>query len=486
MADVARAKAIRVIESGAWRETGTLVLKDLGLRTVPEELLALRGLRELDLSGNRLSTLSDGSFEMTSLERLNVAENRLRLLPAELGHLTRLRSLDASENAIATLDPGIAQCRALASLDLYRNSLTDVSALAALPALRELDLSRNLLRTFPELGANGSLVRLDLSANEIEAVPAPAAVPDSLRWLDLSHNKLTRLELRLADPAAELFVAGNLLVNREPTNSTATDLVNVIAANTLDERREDRDYLFDPVSLIAFTLAVSGLPAIRAALNLYYKHYLGRISLTVRYPDGSRADLRNLSRRAALQILAAQHEAAVTAPAGLSFPDSQSDRAISEFAQELLLRNGEITLIPDRPGALAIHFHRHLGETVMGDHITIGDVSGSNVTIRSRLEHTVQTVSTAPGDDETKARLSELIGRLSAGLAELPTDLAEDADAVSTTVEQLVAHASQERPNRKLIGVAADTLRRLAAPLAAIEPLALEIIKLVNTLVGNA
>ncbi|MDC7238980.1 MAG: hypothetical protein PQJ50_01340, partial [Spirochaetales bacterium] len=55
----------------------TLILKDLGLRTLPENILSMRKLRILDISGNEICEIEKGIGRLRQLVYFNAADNEL-------------------------------------------------------------------------------------------------------------------------------------------------------------------------------------------------------------------------------------------------------------------------------------------------------------------------------------------------------------------------------------------------------------------------
>ncbi|MFW5688906.1 MAG: leucine-rich repeat domain-containing protein [Spirochaetota bacterium] len=73
------------------RPLSALALRDNALRSLPEELGLLAGLRVLDVSHNPLEALPDDLRELRSLEELHLDHTRLTALPAWLAELPELQ-----------------------------------------------------------------------------------------------------------------------------------------------------------------------------------------------------------------------------------------------------------------------------------------------------------------------------------------------------------------------------------------------------------
>lgn len=132
---------------------GSLKLNGMGLATSPEGFLVrFRGVRWLDLSGNRLLELPPALGEMHGLTRLNLASNRIRLSPQAariVSERVTLRSLQLQGNRLLAIPDfsGLTDLRVLslanAGLDTWPSGLTEQ------PLLEYLNLSGNMLTTIP-------------------------------------------------------------------------------------------------------------------------------------------------------------------------------------------------------------------------------------------------------------------------------------------------------------------------------------------------
>ncbi|NEN91108.1 MAG: hypothetical protein F6K48_20255, partial [Okeania sp. SIO3H1] len=60
-------------------------------------------LKELDLSGNTLTTLPESITKLTNLTTLDLSDNKLIELPESISQLTNLTTLDLSDNKLIEL-----------------------------------------------------------------------------------------------------------------------------------------------------------------------------------------------------------------------------------------------------------------------------------------------------------------------------------------------------------------------------------------------
>ena len=175
---------------------GSLKLNGMGLTTSPEGFLArFRGVRWLDLSGNRLLELPPALGEMHGLTRLNLANNRIRLSPETariVSERVTLRSLLLQGNRLLTC-PDFSRLTDLRVLSLQNNGLdTWPTGLAEQPLLEYVNLSGNALTTIPETVISPPDERL-AQTTRINNVTDASSNP----WSDVTLQQVTAYGARL-------------------------------------------------------------------------------------------------------------------------------------------------------------------------------------------------------------------------------------------------------------------------------------------------
>lgn len=108
----------------------------------------------------------------------------------------------------------------------------------------------------------------------------------------------------------------------------------------------------------------------------------------------------------------------------------------------------------------------------MGDEIHIsGNYSNMILNIKSTLTNVQQSIGAVPAvDDASRQQLQNLIGQLSKELEQIPASLKEEAEAVAASVQVLVDAAKSEQPNKPMLQITADGLKKAAANLAQVAP----------------
>jgi len=128
-----------------------VTLRDLNLSgnnltTLPPSLLGLSALRNLFIGGNRLLRLPRGINQLKKLKVFYLGGNRLRQLPEEIGQLTHLVALILSDNMLDCLPDSLSDLKKLQCLQIHKNRLTTLPHdLVLLKSLRELSLRDNPL-----------------------------------------------------------------------------------------------------------------------------------------------------------------------------------------------------------------------------------------------------------------------------------------------------------------------------------------------------
>ena len=90
-----------------------------------EEASIVHSLRSIDLSNNRIHTITPTFFKMTKLTELRISHNLIAELPFELALLPFLKEVKASDNLLKFLPSSFCR-RRFKQLDLYGNPLTSV------------------------------------------------------------------------------------------------------------------------------------------------------------------------------------------------------------------------------------------------------------------------------------------------------------------------------------------------------------------------
>ncbi|XP_062700932.1 chaoptin-like isoform X2 [Aedes albopictus] len=165
-----------------------------------EHGVPLSNIKHLDMSSNNISRIDGGYFKPVelSLVKLSLAANRISNTSREVfGNLPLLQWLDLDNNAINDIAfDTFYNTKMLQVLKLSNNMITDIpmELFRNVRGLRVLEMANNHLKYLPDgLILQDGLERLDLSHNQFTKIPATSLsnlAALALCELDLSHNHI--------------------------------------------------------------------------------------------------------------------------------------------------------------------------------------------------------------------------------------------------------------------------------------------------------
>ncbi len=153
----------------------------------------IAGPGRVSLPGRGITRLAEiaGIYDVRSAREIDLSGNRITTTEGFSG-MAALRILDLSGNQIEDLS-GLEDLPDLRVLKLARNDIRDVGTHLDLPQLRILDLSHNRIRSFSGSTRLPNLRILDLSHNGLEAIAGLASLA-LLHEAFLHGNKLARID----------------------------------------------------------------------------------------------------------------------------------------------------------------------------------------------------------------------------------------------------------------------------------------------------
>jgi leucine-rich repeat protein SHOC2 len=173
--------------------------------------------RELDLSDEDISTLSESIGNLCKLAHLDLRGNQLTTVPESIGNLGNLISLNLSRNQIRYLPEYIDKLAKLEFLALSCNSLSTLpESICNLSNLTELHLNRNQLNYLPEsIGSISKLTFLCLRGNQLSVLPDTIGDLSDLKYLRLEENQISVLPNCIVKlvKLTELSINGNPLTD---------------------------------------------------------------------------------------------------------------------------------------------------------------------------------------------------------------------------------------------------------------------------------
>lgn len=131
-------------------------------------------------------------------------------------------------------------------------------------------------------------------------------------------------------------------------------------------------------------------------------------------------------------------------------------------------------------------FIENKGVFVVGDQFNqTGDFQGAN--IKSTLMDVNQTINNIPNVDQlNKDKLKILMEQLQEALGQVPQENAEEAEAVAEIAKALIESVSKEKPNKAMVEITGEGLKKAAKNIASVTPIvlpiAIEIVKAVSSI----
>ncbi|XP_072117025.1 leucine-rich repeat and calponin homology domain-containing protein 1 isoform X4 [Mobula birostris] len=190
------------------RDLSDTVQADLSknrLSEIPVEVCHFISLEMLNLYHNCIRVIPDTVINLQALTNLNLSRNQLSTLPLCICALP-LKVLVVSNNKLVSLPEDIGQLKCLMELDVSCNEITVLpQQMGQLQSLRELNVRRNYLQILPEELADLPLVKLDFSCNKIVSIPICYRNMKHLQIIEMDNNPLQC-------PPAQICIKGKVHV----------------------------------------------------------------------------------------------------------------------------------------------------------------------------------------------------------------------------------------------------------------------------------
>jgi len=187
----------------------------------------------LDLSGAGIIELTGSGKDVPNLRSLDLSANTIHVLPPHaLWDFPELRMLNLSNNGLHSVALSALRLRMLHVLDLRHNKLTSLKLHPAdLPELQDLLLSENALSVVPGYVFPSNLRVLDLSRNKIVRLEEGAFDGVNISvLLDLGHNSLRRVP---NSALKRLSGVGSLVLDGNPLQTLVTGSVTGVLAQEI-------------------------------------------------------------------------------------------------------------------------------------------------------------------------------------------------------------------------------------------------------------
>jgi len=177
----------------------TLLIENVGLKSIPAWLGSMGMLKHLSVRGNKLNKLPNEIGKMLSLATLDVGCNQMKEVPKVVCTHAALRHLIFDGNLIATLAPEIEKLKgSLLTLNVAKNLISALpDFIYSFDKLQVLDVSGNRLADIkPAIGQMTTLKSLLLAENVLEHFPIEIGLLKNLTDFSWRGNRcLTPVEV---------------------------------------------------------------------------------------------------------------------------------------------------------------------------------------------------------------------------------------------------------------------------------------------------
>lgn len=181
----------------------SVIVRDNNLKTagIPTDIFRMKDLTIIDLSRNQLREVPTNLEYAKGSIVLNLSYNNIETIPNSVcANLIDLLFLDLSNNKLDMLPPQIRRLSMLQSLKLSNNPLNhfqlkQLPSMTSLSVLHMSNTNRTLDNIPPTLDDMHNLRDVDFSENSLPAVPEALFKLRNLRKLNLSGNKIDKLNM---------------------------------------------------------------------------------------------------------------------------------------------------------------------------------------------------------------------------------------------------------------------------------------------------
>jgi hypothetical protein len=234
-------------------------LSSKNLTEIPQNILEIApAIRELNLTGNKLTQLPKEIGNMVNLEKLLLNKNQLTELPKEIGKLKKLKSLSLFDNKVTQLPKEIGDLTNLEELVLARQKLTQLpeSLRNSASKITRLYVQENKLTELPDwIGEFTNLEILNVANNPLKKLPDSMSKLQKLQILNISYTNITSLPLSMKKLTNLKYITyKNHIMEKIANISSSIDFLNMMLSNVVDKnaqaktkcKLDDPKYLKNP------------------------------------------------------------------------------------------------------------------------------------------------------------------------------------------------------------------------------------------------
>ena len=159
-------------------------------------------IEQLDISYNMFCYIPDKVTVLKNLTEFTAKGNGIKDLPNDFVNLASLKHVDLSRNKIETITPPLDKLIFLSHVNLSDNKLSQLGKGFAngLPSLIQLNIQNNYLRQFPQsIFKCTQLEILQIDGNKIASIPHDIGFLEHLQILSMSQNCIVSLPDEICD-----------------------------------------------------------------------------------------------------------------------------------------------------------------------------------------------------------------------------------------------------------------------------------------------
>lgn len=187
-----------------------------------------------DFSFNNISTIEKDAFSSQGIEYLNLMNNALESVNFTLP--TSLKFLDISFNKVRYIKGSIfSELVSIKILNANDNSLEEISTVIPKSTINvdEISLQHNNISSIPNqlFASNSTIQNLNLSGNFIATIQPDAYLSCTVNKLDLSGNRLQKLDFNFPESLTLLDLSFNRIAQIDPEAFQAADRLETLLLN---------------------------------------------------------------------------------------------------------------------------------------------------------------------------------------------------------------------------------------------------------------
>ncbi len=183
-------KFLKDIQS--FRNVECIIINSCELKSIPQEIVNIESLKYLSISNCELTSFKNIT-DLRNLQYLNLTNNKINIIPRNIEKLSNLQYLELTGNLIQQLPKQLKKLKSLKFLSLDFNQLTYSIYLPSNLSLLSMQYCNlNDIEDFLKYTSiKATLIRLNLTGNNIKVLPKTFEEFKCLQIIELGFNSIT-------------------------------------------------------------------------------------------------------------------------------------------------------------------------------------------------------------------------------------------------------------------------------------------------------